>query len=196
MSVKKKPELKIEGTNFAAMEPEDEEDFLKRALFYAHCLDGFCRKQVETMIQSGRIGEYGPEIQNVCENGISDLGFGKATKELTCISLHLVGLDHCENQEPAWLVEFLFESIRETDRLFPEPSAQEVIRKHGSWKEEHILGGIAMNACRNLGFGEDEQIRSALENFLTASRPVRSELLALALTQPFAVLRETLELYD
>ena len=178
------------------LQPSDQEDAVRRALFYCHALQSYCKKQVDALIEHGLAGDFGGEVAAVCEAGIPGWSLERALKELTCISLHLAGLDQASENPPAWLMDFLFESLGEADLLFPEPSAAEVIQQHGSWKEERMTHDAAVSICLSLGFGEkSEQAALPISDFLTGARPYRSELLVFALSQPPEVLRHHLMLF-
>ena len=172
------------------LQPADAEDSVGRSLFYSHCLHLYCRRQVDLLINRAIAGEFGVYGQETIERGVSDWDIGIATKLLTGISIHMVGLDTCSENGPEWLVEFLFEAMRESDEVFPEPPVSDILETHGSWKPEKMAGDVATHACHTLGFAADsDQAIAVLQQFLIGSGPLRTELLVFALSQPFDALR-------
>jgi hypothetical protein len=178
------------------LQPSDTSDSLKRALVYCHCLHSYAKKQVHSLLARTSAGEFGEACRDIAESGIGDYEFGKALKIITCISVHMVGLDHCSENGPPWLVDFLFETLKETDNLFPDPGAEAVIQRHGSWVREQMIHDVAVDVCEALGFGAAEnsaKAAAALEELITNSGPYRSELLVFSLSQPFEALRYHLQ---
>jgi hypothetical protein len=178
------------------LEPQDLEESLKRALVYCHCLHAYSKRHIEALLTRVRAGEFGEGFNHIVESGISDYSFGKALKILTCISVHIVGLDRCGQNGPNWLIDFLFETLRETDNLFPDPGAEEIIQRHGSCLKGQMIHGIAIDACEALGLGAGEKSlapAAALEQSLSGAGPYLSELLVFALSQPFDALRNHLQ---
>lgn len=179
---------------FDRLQPQDDDDRNRRALFYCHCLHLYTKRILELLLNRADTGEFG-EAVGVHSAVVADWQMEAAYKILTCIQLHLSGLDHGGTDSPAWLLYFFSEAMQEADELFPEPTAMEIIAKHGSWKREKMIRDVATHTREVLGFDEDyEKLQHELEANIQAANSYRGELLLFALSQPPEALRRHLEM--
>jgi hypothetical protein len=178
---------------FEDLQPQDDDDRNRRALFFCHCIYLYSKRMLELLMNRADTGEFGDAVQHHVKM-VSEWQVDGAFKILTCINLHMAGLDHGGSDSPAWVLFFFSEAARETDEMFPEPTAIEVIARHGSWKREKMVRGVAEHILEILGFTEDkEALQKEIESNLVESAPYRTELLLFALSQPPEALRNHLE---
>lgn len=178
------------------LRPTGPEDQLRRALFYCHSLHQYAKRSLEVLIARGDSGEFGPQIQQQVPL-LTDWQLESSYKLLTCISLHMTGLDNSGETTSAWLLEFFSDAASETDELFASPTAMSVIQKHGSWKRDRMIRDVATNVSEILQFSkENELFNQQLEQFLVGTASYRSELLLFALSQPLEALRRHLDSLD
>lgn len=178
------------------LQPAGPEDQLRRALFYCHCLHQYSKRTLELLIARCDNGEFGPRVQEQVPL-ISASQLESSYKLLTCISLHMTGLDNSLDTASDWLLEFFSTAAGETDELFESPTAMSVIEKHGSWKRDKMIHDVANNVCQILDFSEEsESFNHQLEQFLVETASYRSELLLFALSQPTEALRRHLDSLD
>lgn len=194
------------------LEPADDEDRLRRALFYCHCLHLYSKRTIELLLNRCDAGEFGPTLQERVPQ-LTDWQLESAYKLITCIHAHMAGLDHCAEDTPPWVLDFFSDIARETDELFPTPAAFDVIQKHGSWKREKMVRDVAAHTSEILKFTEAEgapagtaelctsgshndEFNAQLGQFLIDSASYRSELLLFALSQPIEALRRHLEVFN
>lgn len=180
--------------DFERLQPVDDDDRNRRAMFYCHCLNLYGRRILELLINRVEAGEFGDEP---CEQiaTMGDWQLEAAAKIWACINLHLAGLDHGGADSPAWLLYLFSEAMQEADELFTEPPAIEIIAKHGSWKRERMIKDVAAHVAETLGLKDGaEKVRQELAGLLQASTPYRAELLMYALSQPPEALRAHLEM--
>lgn len=183
------------------LEPEDGEDLLRRSLFYCHCLHLYSKRTLELLLNRADAGEFDPDMDGQIAL-VSDWQLESIYKLITCISLHMAGLDNIGGDAPAWLIEFFSGAARETDELFPNPLAIDIIARHGSWKREKMIRDVVRHVCEILGFEEEQSespdaaplFSAELRRFLAESANYRSELLLFALSQPPEALRRQLEM--
>lgn len=179
---------------FDRLQPQDDDDRNRRALFYCHCLHLYTKRILELLLNRADTGEFGEAVA-VHSAVVADWQMEAAYKILTCIQLHLSGLDHGGTDSPAWLLYFFSEAMQEADELFPEPTAMEIIAKHGSWKREKMIRDVATHTRQTLAFDEDyEKLQHELEANIQAANSYRGELLLFALSQPPEALRRHLEM--
>jgi hypothetical protein len=179
---------------FDRLQPQDDDDRNRRSLFYCHCLHLYTKRLLDLMVNRADAGEFGEPVATSVPL-LADWQLESASKILTCINLHLAGLDHGGSDSPAWLLYFFSEAMTEADELFPEPSAMEIIAKHGSWKREKMIRDVATHVREVLGFTDDvEKLQHELEANLQASNTYTAELLLFALSQPPDALRRHLEM--
>ncbi len=178
------------------LQPAQAEDQLRRALFYCHCLHQYSKRTLELLISRCDSGEFGLQIQEQVPL-LSDSQLESSYKLLTCISLHMTGLDNSGETASDWLLEFFSDAASETDELFESPTAMSIIQKHGSWKRDRMIHDVANNVCEILKFSEgNEAFNQQLEQFLVETASYRSELLLFALSQPIEALRRHLDSLD
>jgi hypothetical protein len=184
----------VQEVNWERLQPKDDEDRNRRALFYCHCIHAYSKRTLDLLLTRADSGEFGEALQEQIPL-LNDWQLESAYKILTCISLHMAGLDHGGNEAPTWLIYFFSEAAQETDELFPEPPAIEIIGKHGSWKREKMVSDVAKHASQLLGLTEGaEQFQSTLAQVLVQSTTYRAELLLFGLSQPPEALRRHLEM--
>ena len=178
-------------------QPKDADDALKRALFYAHSLHRYCKRHIDQLIARCDQGEFGEMLQELTIDGVSDWSFASAVKILTCMNIHLVGLETCDTDGPPWLIEFLFEALKEMDDQFPAPMAREILEEHGRALPDKMIKGTAIHVVQQLGLPpEAEDALHVVEQFLITTKPYRNELLIFALSQPTEALRRQLRLME
>lgn len=178
------------------LQPAGSEDQLRRALFYCHCLHQYSKRTLELLIIRCDNGEFGPLVQEQVPL-LSASQLESCYKLLTCISLHMTGLDNSLDSASDWLLEFFSAAAGETDELFESPTAMSIIQKHGSWKRDKMIHDAATDVCQILNFSEDnESFHQQLEQFLVETASYRSELLLFALSQPIEALRRHLDSLD
>jgi hypothetical protein len=160
-------------------------------------MERYCKRHLEHLIARCELGEFGDVLQDLTSEGLSDWSFSSAVKVLTCMCLHMVGLETCDAEGPPWLIEFLYESLKEMDEQFLTPMAREIIEEHGSLAPEKMVRDTATHVLQRLGLPpEAEEARREVEQFLITTRPYRQELLVFALSQPTEALRRQLQLME
>lgn len=186
-----KPGIKVP---LEVYEPVDDAEHAKRARCFSHAVQKFCERQVESILQRCEAGEFGETTQEIAADEISEWSIASGAKLFTCINLHLTGLEQSQDDGPPWLIDFLFEALRDSDDIHPSPGAAEVIREHGSWKVRKILNDTATHLCALLGLPrENDQLTEAVVGLIADSAENRSELLLFALTQPIESLGDKTE---
>lgn len=174
--------------------PANEQEGLRRALFLCHGLNAHCAKQVRVFLKRCRDGEFGLEVEESASGEVPDWQIAEATKELLTMSLHLTGLDQGASEAPIWLLEFLIDGLKESNMLFPEPSAETIIAAYGNIAEEDLVGALSGKLCATLGIPSEETALASWRESLETNKSYRNELLFFALTQPPDTLRQHLQL--
>jgi hypothetical protein len=174
--------------------PKNEDDGLRRALFLCHSLHPYCAKQVRVFLKRCRDGEFGPDVEESVRDEVPDWQIAEATKELATMCLHMTGVDQGALNAPPWLIEFLIESLKEADMLFPEPVASSIITAYADIDEAELDEALAFKLRATLGVPPDENAHNAWMKVLETMRPYRNELLFFALTQPPDTLRLHLQM--
>lgn len=171
--------------------PEDEDDAIQRAIFFAHSLNGHLRQNLLRMIDRCDAGEFGTEARPEIE----ELAFDEAVKEITSSLIYLVGFDQGGTHAPQWLNDFLFASQEEADSICPEPPAVEVIERRWAMTADEMIGDIEKSVSSTLRIADFPEVRSWLREFLQFTHQYTNELLALCLSQPIEALNKHLQMY-
>lgn len=173
--------------------PKDEDDGIRRALFLCHSMQPYCAKQVRVFVKRCRDGEFGPDVEESVKGDIPDWQIAEATKELLTLSLHMTGIDQGALNAPIWLIEFLIESLKESDVIFPDPDVESIITAYGEIDDTELKDALAGKLRAVLGIPPDENAHNAWLEILETMRPMRNELLLFSLTQPPDTLRQHLQ---
>lgn len=180
--------------DFGRLQPLDDNDRNRRAMFYCHCLNLYGRRILELLINRVDAGEFGEQLSEQLST-LGDWQLEAAAKIWAVVNLHMAGVDHGGTDSPAWLLYLFSEAMAEADQLFTEPPAIEIIRRHGSWKREKMIKDVAADVLDTLGLKHGgEKVQVELQGLLEASTPYRAELLMFALSQPPEALRRHLEM--
>lgn len=166
-------------------QPADRGEVVKRALYYCHSVHLCCRRQTRMLLAQASGGQLGEQMREAVAHGVSEWGFNSAVKILTVTSLHVIGLARCSQAAEPWLVDFLFETLKEADELFATPTAEEVIETHGAYRRDRMLFDVAEHTLEALGLPLDDPNGLAmLQRFLSDFESSGDELLVFALSQP------------
>lgn len=179
------------------MQPADAEEANKRALYYCHSVYLCCKQQITSLLKHAGAGNLGAPARDALIAGVSEWSANSATKILTCVWLDMIVMSRCANGAQPWLVEFLFEALRETDELFPNPSAEDIMAKYVGLSHYRMLEDTVEHVQRVIGFPPDAYAAaSLLKRFLAESQAMGDELLVFALSQPGQALRDHLQMLE
>jgi hypothetical protein len=108
-------------------QPADERDRWRRALYFStavgiRCLD-LLSDYMRYCLRPNRMGEK-PDYP-VTENSAEV--HHEAVKELLGLSIWLTMVDQLEGEVPYWLREFFIDCWSAADKLYPDPSSQEIM---------------------------------------------------------------------
>lgn len=164
-----------------AVQPATERELVERALFFATALGMECTHLVRAYIAYCE-DNSGPDAQ---QPEISKDGFSEAVKESLCLCIWLTLYEHAETEDsPEWFKTFLAEALTLCDRLYPTPTAKELMGKYKLSDGVELACQLAsMNVCHRLQLGSTAPDASIhLASMLLASENRRAELLKLSLT--------------
>lgn len=178
-----------------AAKPPDEETH-HRAQFYCQAAFAHVRQNFNYVLTRCRGGEFGPEVKRAIEDNVDEWTFREALKEATGTCLHLSGWDQGGPKAPVWLIRFLFDCLKESDELGPEPTSLKIVEKRGSLAPEEMLQDLNSSICMLFGIGTETGAAAVLATQMRMSRGFFGELLLIALTQPDEALEAHLEMYE
>lgn len=180
--------------SLSRMQPATEAEALKRALYYSHSIHLCCTRQLRNILEIAASGQLGPQIAQKATTGVSEWNFSSAAKIMTCVNMHMTGLSRCAANAESWLVQFLFDSLHETDELFSTPMSEDIIEGLGTWEHDKMVVEAARQIAGALGFPpEAVSLLQLLQHFLIESEATGDELLVFALSQPAEALRQHLQ---
>jgi len=177
------------------LKPKSSEEFGDRYAYYTSAILYACTDLIQSGILAFRDGQFGNALQLSATRDFTDEEFGSAVKELCCVSIYLAVLEQGGEAAPPWLVEFLFASLRATDKLAHGPRSREIMQMHEFTAGiEAICQDAAIGACRSLGLGEASlKAAEPIESYLKSNAPYRAELLRFALTEPVEALQQHIQ---
>ncbi|MBS1957318.1 MAG: hypothetical protein JST89_24230 [Cyanobacteria bacterium SZAS-4] len=161
--------------------PSNESEF--RGGAFATLIYGQCRGLFEQSLQgkSKIVFKSAPIAQSE-----------SALKILTCISIHLAGIEGGGAENPAWFIDFLFNALRASDARTFRPTARSVLEQYGSIKPELMSIMGARFALAELRLTDSSEFES-LGKTIFESRSHRLESLKLALSGSKEKLSQVLE---
>ncbi len=178
-----------------ALKPPDEETH-HRAQFYCQASFAHVRQNFNYVLNRCRSGEFGVEVKRAVDENVDEWTLREALKEATGTCLHLAGWDQGGPKAPVWLIRFLFDCLKESDELYPEPSSLKIVEKRGSLSPEEMLQDLNSSLCMLFGFEPDTAAGAVLATQMRLSRSLFGELLLVALSQPDDALEAHLEMYE
>lgn len=178
-----------------SVKPPDEETH-HRAQFFCQAAFAHVRQNFNYVLNRCRSGEFGPDIKKSVDDNVDDEILQQALKEATGTCLHLSGWDQGGPKAPVWLIRFLFDCLKESDELYPNPSSLEIVEKRGSMPPEEMLSDLNGALCSLFGIDKSSGAAIVLATQMNMSRGFFGELLLIALTQPDDALEAHLEMYE
>lgn len=136
-----------------------------------------CRELLESTIDDMHGGIFGSMSQCPRKVGIN---VERALKWLTCISIHLAGLESGGSANPQRFMSFLFCSLLHTDVKCEAPKAREVIEQFGALDANAMTILVSEAALVELDI-ENHCITQTLASRLCSLRRERLEILEAAL---------------
>lgn len=149
-----------------------------------------CREQIEATLASLRSGKFGPDAAKQC-SAVKKVGvqIERALKTLTCISIHLTGIESGGVESPDWFPHFLFRSLLAADSKCSEPSARSIIAGVGSYKTCLMASLAAEAALFELGITDRLAIKK-LGDAIHGAASVRLEILQMSLSGEKEMLKQ------
>ncbi len=161
------------------LEPKSREDRWERAIFFATIISIECARLLVHCL-------------NYCQAGAGAKGSQsqgdmvrrrEALKEITCQSIFLSLVEQDGIDAPAWLKEFVADSLAVSDKICAQPQSETIQKKYAaaSGIEGNCLS-TALNVCHYLAMGEKkEDAVIYLSDCLKEQAPLRAACLSFAL---------------
>ncbi len=158
------------------LKPLVKEEVQWRAESFSSLIYSHCREQIEQLLKKA---EHGIVLQLTHRH--ASLNLEPALKILTCVSIHLAGIECGGVENPEWFINFLFQSLRAADSRCSLPSARPILEKFGSMRPDVMSLLAAQAAMKELNI-EQVPIIEALSETLYKDDASRLDILKLALT--------------
>ncbi len=175
--------------------PKDEQDRWRRALYFStaigiRCLD-LLSDYMRYCLRPNRMGER-PDYPMSEE---STKLHHQSVKELLGLSIWLTMVDQLDGEVPQWLREFFIDCWAAADRLYPEPSSQEIMHLYeNELGAEKVCEAVSTRLCYRLEL-EDTKGDACIKlgEMLQGVGPARADLLFYALSAPHDALDQSID---
>lgn len=175
--------------------PEDERDRWRRALYFStaigiRCLD-LLSDYMRYCLRPNQMGEA-PDYPI---NAESAEVHHQAVKELLGLSIWLTMVDQLEGDVPHWLREFFIDCWAAADKLYPEPSSQEIMTLYeNQLGSEKVCEAVSSKLCYKLEL-EDTKGDACIKlgEMLRDNGKARADLLFYALSAKHDALDKSID---
>lgn len=175
--------------------PEDERDRWRRALYFStaigiRCLD-LLSDYMRYCLRPNQMGEA-PDYPI---NAESAEVHHQAVKELLGLSIWLTMVDQLEGDVPHWLREFFIVCWAAADKLYPEPSSQEIMTLYeNQLGSEKVCEAVSSKLCYKLEL-EDTKGDACIKlgEMLRDNGKARADLLFYALSAKHDALDKSID---
>ncbi len=176
-------------------QPADERDRWRRALYFStaigiRCLD-LLSDYMRYCLRPNRMGET-PDYPI---NDESAEVHHQAVKELLGLSIWLTMVDQLDGDVPGWLREFFIDCWAAPDKLYPDPSSQEIMSTYeNELSSENVCEAVSTRLCYKLEL-EDTKGDACIKlgEMLRDNGQARADLLFYALSAPHNALDKSID---
>lgn len=176
-------------------QPADERDRWRRALYFStavgiRCLD-LLSDYMRYCLRPNRMGES-PDYP-LTENS-SEIHH-EAVKELLGLSIWLTMVDQLEGEVPYWLREFFIDCWSAADKLYPDPSSQEIMTLYeNQLGVDKVCEAVSSRLCYKLEL-EDTKGDACIKlgEMLRDNGKTRADLLFYALSADHGALDKSID---
>lgn len=135
-----------------------------------------CRELIEQLLKKAEQGK----VVTIAHRSASQ-NLEPSLKILTCVSIHLAGIECGGAENPEWFINLLFHALRAADSRCLLPSARPIIEKYGSMRADVMSLLAAQAAMKELNIDKISMIES-LSKTLYKEDGARLDILKMALT--------------
>lgn len=179
-----------------ALQPENDEDFRRRALYLAHLHRINTRQFLSGYMSSAKSGDFGLRAKKSIAK-LSNETFSDVVKEFTCAGVYMTAIEQFErDSSPDWLEQFFGASLRGIDELVYGISVINMIERLYSDSIAEMSIRVAEDLCGFFDFGGiGDLCWSQAYSFMRDSGEERNKLLNSALVKDMDTIKMELGKY-